>query len=51
VLLSLYAHTHIWDGLYEREEKKKNRKEESERNVRVMIVSLLTEKDGRVMDI
>ncbi len=29
--------------------KKKNRKEE--RNVRVMIVSLLAEKEGRVMDI
>jgi hypothetical protein len=32
-----------------RRKKKKNRKEE--RNVRVMIVSLLAEKEGRVMDI
>jgi hypothetical protein len=32
-----------------RRKKKKNRKEE--RNVRVMIVSLLAKKEGRVMDI
>jgi hypothetical protein len=36
-------------GWFGCERKKKNRREE--RNVRVMIVSLLAEKEGRVMDI
>ncbi len=43
-------HTHIWDGLYEREKERRTEKKRA-REMSVMIVSLLTEKDGRVMDI